>query len=860
MSGAKDIFLDAIDLSPADVAAFVDERCGDDAALRAEVERLLTAHGISEDVFGRAKAPVAGLEPGDRIGPYELVEVIGEGGFAVVWRADQQEPIRRTVALKVLKPGLETRQVVARFEAERQALALMDHPGIAKVLDGGVTDVGRPWFSMELVEGRPITDHCEAEGLDKSARLALFLEVCRAVQHAHQKGVVHRDLKPSNILVTRVDGRAVPKVIDFGIAKAMERSLGPDTALTLEGQFVGTPAYMSPEQVDEALDVDTRADVYALGVLLYELLCSRRPFEDETLRAGGLAEILRIIREVEPPRPSARSARGPRTTSVLARQIRGDLDWIVMRCLEKDRERRYDSAGVLGNEIERHLAGEPVLAGPPDLAYRAAKFAARNRVALVFAATVALVLVAGIVVSLTQLSRARSAERLKEVELQRLAELSSFFESILTGVDPAVARGEDTQLMALILADSADRVGAELAGQPDVEATVRAAMGKAYLSIGDADRAEEQFRLAIELRSVALGPEDPSTLESLQQLGTLLMTEDRHDEAEPLLERAARELPRVLGPADVRALRAEGELATLRRKQGALERSEALHRDLLARWTEHHGAADPAAIKTLNNLASVLEDKGDAAGACTLFQRAVELQRASNGELHPNALISLNNLGGVLADLGRIDDATRTLEEALELKKQVLEEGHPSLVVSYNNVAMMRRSLGQYDESLALFEEAAESVDRSGAAASLNALRLRINHARTLEITGDPESALGAYELCADLALERLGPDHELTLLAESEAGWLLVGLGLPDDAEVFLEGVLERVDGAMPDDLSTRAAARIRAGVARKELGRVEDARTVLQEGLDLLSGPTGSTVPAGEWRRVARQALADL
>ena len=390
MTGAKDIFLDAIDLSRADVAAFVDERCGDDAALRAEVQRLLTAHGVSEDVFGRAAAVASGLEPGARIGPYELVEVIGEGGFAVVWRADQQKPIRRTVALKVLKPGLETRQVVARFEAERQALALMDHPGIAKVLDGGVTDAGRPWFSMELVEGRPITEHCEVDGLDKEARLELFLEVCRAVQHAHQKGVVHRDLKPSNILVTRVDGRSMPKVIDFGIAKAIERSLGTDTVLTVEGQFIGTPAYMSPEQVDDALDVDTRADVYALGVLLYELLCSKRPFEDETLRAAGLAEVLRIIREVEPPRPSTRGAdaRGSRTTSVVARQIRGDLDWIVMRCLEKDRERRYDSAGVLGNEIQRHLAGEPVLAGPPDLAYRAAKIAARDRIARLIAAAV----------------------------------------------------------------------------------------------------------------------------------------------------------------------------------------------------------------------------------------------------------------------------------------------------------------------------------------------------------------------------------------------------------------------------------------------------------------------------------------
>ena len=346
--------------------------------------------------------------PGTQIGPYKLLEQIGEGGMGVVYHASQREPVRRTVALKIIKPGMDSREVVARFEAERQALAMMDHPNIAKVFDGGVTDAGRPYFAMELVKGKPITEYCDREQLSTRERLALFVAVCHGVQHAHQKGIIHRDLKPSNLLVKVYDVRPVPKIIDFGIAKAMGQQLTEQSLHTAFDQMVGTPLYMSPEQAGQSgVDVDTRSDIYSLGVLLYELLTGSTPFEKDTLRTAGVDEMRRIIREVEPPRPSARvstlqaadlstiSERRHIEPRKLSQQLRGELDWIVMKAMDKDRDRRYATANDLAADVERYLHDEPVQACPPSAAYRFTKFARRNRAALVTSGLVALALIAG---------------------------------------------------------------------------------------------------------------------------------------------------------------------------------------------------------------------------------------------------------------------------------------------------------------------------------------------------------------------------------------------------------------------------------------------------------------------------------
>ncbi len=443
----RSIFFDALQQPQADWPAYLDHACAGNAELRQQVELLLNAHvdgtgildhGVDRPDFELPAGDPRILEkPGELIGPYKLREMVGEGGMGVVYVAEQTEPVRRKVALKIIKPGMDTKEVVARFEAERQALALMNHPNIARVFDVGATESGRPYFVMELVRGVPINEFCDHQRLSTSQRLELFVDVCRAVQHAHQKGIIHRDLKPSNVLVSEIDGSLVPKVIDFGVAKAVNQKLVEQTVYTQFSQMIGTPLYMSPEQAGTGVvDVDTRSDVYSLGVLLYELLTGSTPFDRDTMKNAGFDEVRRIIREEEPSRPSAHiSTLQAETLSTLASSrrcdprrlrdsLKGELDWIVMKALEKDRNRRYESASDLAEDVQRHLNNEPVEACPPTVAYRLRKYVRRHRALMATTAIVALTMVLGTGISLWQMVEAQDArkladQRLDQVEIER---------------------------------------------------------------------------------------------------------------------------------------------------------------------------------------------------------------------------------------------------------------------------------------------------------------------------------------------------------------------------------------------------------------------------------------------------------
>jgi serine/threonine protein kinase len=575
--------------SPEERAAFLDQACAGQPQLRAAVEALLQAHAGAGSFLDKPPAGAVGdtsdippgrwvdredlapppLEgPGTRIGPYKLLQRLGEGGMGAVYMAEQEHPVRRRVALKIIKAGLDSAHVIARFEQERQALALMDHPNIAKVLDAGTTEAGRPYFVMELVKGVPITKFCDQEHLTPKERLELFIPVCQAVQHAHQKGIIHRDLKPSNVLIALYDGKPVPKVIDFGVAKATGQKLTERTLFTEVGQIVGTLEYMAPEQAElNNLDIDTRVDVYALGAILYELLTGSTPFTSKQLRSAAFAEMLRMIREVEPLKPSTKLSSSEELPNIaakrrlepkrLTRLIHGDLDWIVMKCLEKERGRRYETADGLARDVLRYLADEAVLAGPPSASYRLRKFVRRNRKAVLTATGILLALIAGVVGTTVGLVRALAAEKLAGERLQRAeqaeaeatdgrnAAIASEAKAIR---EAAIARAVNSFLQQdlLEMADSEiqisgglepdpdiklrtlleraeSRVKERFADQPEVEAALRNTLGKAFGGVGDYARSAEQFAKVLAYREAHLGPDHPDTLVCMIDLADVLV-------------------------------------------------------------------------------------------------------------------------------------------------------------------------------------------------------------------------------------------------------------------------------------------------------------------------------------------------
>ncbi|PWU20463.1 MAG: serine/threonine protein kinase [Verrucomicrobia bacterium] len=640
--------------------------------------------------------------PGDVIGNYKLLQEIGQGGFGVVYMAQQQEPVRRRVALKIVKLGMDTKAVVARFEAERQALALMDHPNIAKMLDAGATETGRPYFVMELVKGIRITDYCDQNNLSPRERLEIFVQICRAVQHAHQKGIIHRDIKPSNILITLHDGVPVPKIIDFGIAKATQQELTEHTVFTQFGQFIGTPAYMSPEQAEmSGLDVDTRSDIYSLGVLLYELLTGKTPFDPRELMAAGMEAMRRTLREKEPARPSTRlsTLEAPELTLTakhrrveapkLVRLVRGDLDWIVMKCLEKDRTRRYESASRFADDIENFLKNEPISARPPSRVYQFQRMVRRNKLAFAAATAVLLAIIAGLVVSTWMFCREREARL-------RSQEVAQFLKDMLHGIDPEVARGRDSVLRE-ILDKAVQRIATKLRNQPLLQAELYNTIGETYLALAQFDQSERMHRTALDLqRKAHAKPADLAT--SLDDLGIVLRRTGNLDEAESREREAVLLCCAAFGRESGTTADALNDLALVLRERGQLADAEAMQREVLAIQTKVRGPQNIPVATALNNLAFTLRDEGKFAEAEKTFRDALSLRRKLD-EKSPRVGVALDNLALIFLEQWRYSEAEATEKEALSLLQSNYAPDHPAVAAALHTLARVYCEQGKLAEA-----------------------------------------------------------------------------------------------------------------------------------------------------------------
>jgi serine/threonine protein kinase/tetratricopeptide (TPR) repeat protein len=744
------IFSEALAFASAtERADYLNQTCGKDEVLRQKVQALLQVQGEADRFFGTvtsddnralvsAVARSSGSSDKDRlsaavevhgtmIGRYKLLQKIGEGGCGVVYMAGQEEPVRRRVALKIIKLGMDTKSVIARFEAERQALALMDHPNIAKVHDAGATETGRPYFVMELVRGVKITDYCDEKNLSTQERLDLFVQVCHAVKHAHQKGIIHRDLKPSNILVNIVDGQPVPKVIDFGIAKATnDQRLTDKTVFTAFEQFIGTPAYMSPEQAEiSGVDVDTRSDIYSLGVLLYELLTSKTPFDAKELLQAGLDEMRRTIREREPARPSTRVSTlgGEELTSTAKRRgleapklintLRGDLDWIVMKCLEKDRARRYETANGLAQDIERHLNDEPVVASPPGNLYRIQKLVHRNKLLFAAAGAVLLALILGLGLSSWFFFRERAARKeqarlrqISQAEAAARGQEAQLLQEMITGVGPSMALGRDTTLLREILDRTANRVSNELTNQPGLAAEMCHNMAIAYSNLGLYQQMAEISDREVKFARASYGPEHPGHAVSLGDLGSAYWGMGNYEQAEAKQREALAIFRKTPGTDRAYIARSLAALGPVLRDEGKLAEAEKTYREALTLLRERFGENHAEVARVLSGLGVVLHGEGKLAYAQDLQREALEIRRKLFGSEHPEVATSLHNLATLLLEDGELAEAESMFREALEIRRKLMGDQHPEIAYTLVNLAEVFFENGKPADSESCYREA----------------------------------------------------------------------------------------------------------------------------------------------------------
>ncbi len=799
-SRVKEIVGAALEREPDKRNTFLDQACSENAALRAEVESLLAAHAEADPLFlsehPRSNATSDFVGRPRAIGPYQLICELGTGGMGQVWLAEQTEPVHRRIALKIIKGGMYDTAAVQRFRAERQSLAIMEHPAIAKVFDAGTTPEGQPYLAMEYVDGLSITDYCDQKRLSIRERLKLFLQVCDGVQHAHQKAIIHRDLKPSNILVVEVNGKPMARIIDFGLAKTTAPPHAGQSFLTQAGTFLGTPGYMSPEQADpESVDVDTRTDVYSLGVVLYELLTGFLPFDTAQWKKQSLGEILRLLRETDPPRPSAKVRLNRETSQVraearctelgaLATVLKGDLDWVTMKALERDRERRYGTVAEFAADIERHLENRPVAARPASSSYRLRKYARRHQVGVAVAAGAFVVLAAFAVTEGVQLRRTTR-------ERDRADRITGFMKSMFEVSDPGESRG-NTVTAREILDKASGNISTGLAKDPEAQAQMMEVMGEVYDSLGLYRRAEALFAQAVETQQQVLGPNSVETLKSMRYLAWVMHEEGRDSEAEKLDRDALARYRRAFGVEHHGTLAAMSDLASILRAQFRYEDAEALQRETFEIQTRVLGPESEDTLTSMNNLANTLSYEHKYTEAEALRRRALDIQRRVLGPEYPDTLRSMMNLGDTLYLEGRYSDAQSLERETLGIQKRVLGPEHPETLMTMYNLSCALNKAGSYREAETLGRETLD-------------IRSRV-----------------------------LGPTHRATLKTMVSLAISLLREGHYPEAEKLLRDALavqSRTLGAKHQDV---AASLYQLAILDEQEGKNDEALTLLRDSIN--------------------------